>query len=57
MSPVPDCQPVLARTTLGDQLGDGFAMVDDGIQIGNRIENAIVAVLSQYGIHGIQIAN
>ena len=30
MSPVPDCQPVLARATLGDQLGDGFAMVDDG---------------------------
>ncbi len=30
MSLVPDCQPVLARTTLGDQLGDGFAVVDDG---------------------------
>ena len=30
MSSVPDCQLVLARTTLGDQLGDGFAMVDDG---------------------------
>ena len=38
------------------QCTPAFAFVV-GIQIGNRIENAIAAVLSQNGIHGIQIAN